>query len=195
MRTSKNFKDPSTAFGTMELAIPKFNASCLRPSLWNVFLLRKATATIFNHVLLLVYDVVAVTPSVYVHGIPAPVWPLIPTIFNIFAWNFAWVILMTSSRKYKAQKSSSTLTNTSKFFSLCYGQPYYIIYISSCAFSPGLKFGMDLQKRINLQYIKKSKYCTVWHLFKIKWPKSELSILVGSFCTHVSAPWKKCRGG
>ena len=62
------------------------------------FFRHKERATICHHVLLLVYDLVAVTPSAFVHGIPAPVSTLIPTIFNILpeilhgwsSWSHQW---------------------------------------------------------------------------------------------------------
>ena len=54
---------------------------------------------------------------------------LLHMIFNIFVSKFAWVILMSSPLKYtRGEKYSPTYVDYFfENFTLCYGQPYYII--------------------------------------------------------------------
>ena len=102
-----------------------------------------------------------------------------------------------------AKKRCRSTTNTKKTFgdyvfenfSLCYVSLTILFAFLSEVFL--LKLGMDLQKRINFNFIKSiSKLCSVWYLFKIKWPKSELNICIGSVWTYTPPPhWKVCVWG
>ena len=121
---------------------------------------------------------------------------LLPTIFNIFAWNFAWVILMTSPIKHMTRKKcSSKLINFSKISVFVAAGLIILFKFLFVYFSPGLQFGMEKRKIFN--FIGRiSKLCSVWYLFKIKLSKSELNIWVGSFSIHVPpilpSPTEKC---
>ena len=108
---------------------------------------------------------------------------------SIFAWNFAWVILMISSMKYITRK---LFIDGDCFFrqfqpllrsALFYYLNFYLKY-----FPPGLKSSIPKAYKL-FHFIKSiSKICSVWYLLKIKWPKSDLHIWAGSFWTHVPPP-------
>ena len=73
---------------------------------------------------------------------------LLPTIFNIFARNFAWVILMTSPMKHMTRKIFIYVDYFFENIGLCFAGLIILFKFLFVYFPLGLKFGMDPQKYI-----------------------------------------------
>ena len=113
---------------------------------------------------------------------------LLPMILNFFPLKFCMgdpddlTIDIYGKKKY----SSKLTTFFQKLQSLFVASLIILFKFLFVYFPPGLKLRMNPKKRINFHSIKRiSKFCSLWYLFKIKSPKSELNIWEGSFWTNV----------